>query len=194
VVSRHTRADTRSRFLAAMLWAGWWGQGNRSIPPVLASRIFSNLYSDSVTWGGWGSNPRPADYEKSGSAHRTHCLHGYHGAVPPMPRLHWLHRWLGPRTGPRPAMAITGCQLQNVTVGKGLNKPGLRQAGDMVDLDYPPFFIDREEDAVAPGPQAPQIRRPVRERLRRPRLIGEPPARVRPVCFKGATGRPLVRP
>ncbi len=26
----------------------------------------------------------------------------------------------------------------------------------MVDLDFPPFFIDREEDAVAPGPQAPQ--------------------------------------
>jgi hypothetical protein len=35
-------------------------------------------------WGGWGSNPRPADYEKSGPAHHTHYLHGYHGAVPPM--------------------------------------------------------------------------------------------------------------
>ena len=44
----------------------------------------------------------------------------------------------------------------------------------MVDLDYPPFFIDRVEDAVASGPQAPQIWRPVRERLGRPRLIGEP--------------------
>ena len=43
----------------------------------------------------------------------------------------------------------------------------------MVDLDYSPFFIDCVEDAVPPGPQAPQIRRPVRERLRRPRLIGE---------------------
>ena len=43
----------------------------------------------------------------------------------------------------------------------------------MVELDYPPFFIDRVEDAVPPGPQAPQIRRPVRERLRRPRLISE---------------------
>ena len=43
----------------------------------------------------------------------------------------------------------------------------------MVDLDDPLFFIDRVEDAVPPGPQAPQIRRPVRERLRRPRLIGE---------------------
>ena len=35
-------------------------------------------------WGGWGSNPRPADYEKHGPVHRTHYLHGYHGAVPPM--------------------------------------------------------------------------------------------------------------
>jgi hypothetical protein len=52
--------------------------------------------------------------------------------------------------------------------------PGLQQAGDVLDLDHPPLFIDRVEDAVPPGPQAPQIRRPVRERLRRPRLIGEP--------------------
>jgi hypothetical protein len=35
-------------------------------------------------WGGWGSNPRPVDYEKHGLVHRTHHLHGYHGAVPPM--------------------------------------------------------------------------------------------------------------
>ena len=51
--------------------------------------------------------------------------------------------------------------------------PVLRQAGDMVDLDYPPFFVDRVEDALLPGPQTPQIRRPVRKRLRRPRLTGE---------------------
>jgi hypothetical protein len=24
---------------------------------------FSNLYSGHTMWGGWGSNPRPADYE-----------------------------------------------------------------------------------------------------------------------------------
>jgi len=69
-------------------------------------------------------------------------------------------------------MAITGFQLQNVTDNR-VDVPGLRQAGDVVDLDYALFFIDRVEDAVPPGPQAPQIRRPVRERLRRPRLIGE---------------------
>jgi hypothetical protein len=69
-------------------------------------------------------------------------------------------------------MAITGCQLQNVPVGR-IDMPGLRQAGDVVHLDYPLFFIDRVEDAVPPGSQAPQIRRPVRERLRQLRLIGE---------------------
>ena len=49
----------------------------------------------------------------------------------------------------------------------------LRQACDVVDLDYPLFFVDRVEDAVPPCSQAPQIRRPVRERLRRPRLTGK---------------------
>jgi hypothetical protein len=48
-------------------------------------------------------------------------------------------------------MAITGCELQNVTAGKGLDGPGLRQAGDMIDLDYLSFLIDPEEDAVPPG-------------------------------------------
>jgi len=37
-----------------------------------------------MKWGGWGSNPRPADYEKYGPVHRTHCLHGYHDFMPPM--------------------------------------------------------------------------------------------------------------
>ena len=71
-------------------------------------------------------------------------------------------------------MAITECQPQNVAVDRA-DLPRLRQAGDMADLDYPPFFIDREEETVAPGPQrgAPQIRRPVRDRLRRSRLIGK---------------------
>src|SRR5262249_46278758 len=65
--------------------------------------------------------------------------------------------------------------------GPGLDKRELRQAGDVVDLDCPPFFIDRVEDAVASGPQAPQICRPVRERLGRPRPTGKPTNRV-PEC------------
>src|SRR5467141_1402877 len=31
--------------------------------------------------GGWGSNPRPADYEKYGPALRALYRHGYHGVV-----------------------------------------------------------------------------------------------------------------
>ena len=34
--------------------------------------------------GGWGSNSRPADYEKPGPALPTLYLHGYHGVVPLM--------------------------------------------------------------------------------------------------------------
>jgi hypothetical protein len=35
-------------------------------------------------WGGWGSNPRPADYEKYGHVRRTHYLHGYDRVMPLM--------------------------------------------------------------------------------------------------------------
>ena len=65
--------------------------------------------------------------------------------------------------------------------GQGLDERELRQAGDVVDLNCPPFFIDRVEYAVASGPQAPQIRRPIWERLGRHRLIGRPANRV-PEC------------
>ena len=34
--------------------------------PTLASRDVLNIYSSDMQWGGWGSNPRPADYEKCG--------------------------------------------------------------------------------------------------------------------------------
>ncbi len=47
-----------------------------------ASRNFSNFYSDRTTWGGWGSNPRPADYENYGPALRALYRHGYHGVAP----------------------------------------------------------------------------------------------------------------
>src|SRR6266566_5881952 len=53
-----------------------------TIPPVRANRTFSNFYSNYITWGGWGSNPRPADYEKYGPALRALYRHGYHGVVP----------------------------------------------------------------------------------------------------------------
>ena len=43
-------------------------------------------------WGGWGSNPRPADYEKYGPALWMPYLLGYHGAVPPMALIAQLAR------------------------------------------------------------------------------------------------------
>ena len=43
-------------------------------------------------WGGWGSNPRPADYEKYGPALRVRYLHGYHGVVPPIALIALLAR------------------------------------------------------------------------------------------------------
>lgn len=60
---------------------------------------------------------------------------------------------------------ITGCQLQNVTAGRSLNARAT-VGRRVVDLDYPPFLIDRVEHEVPPRPQAPQIRRPGGERLR----------------------------
>jgi len=52
-------------------------------------------------------------------------------------------------------MAITGCQLQNATADR-TDMPGLQEAGDVADLDYPLFIIDRVEDAV---PSARRCRR-----------------------------------
>src|SRR5580693_556258 len=84
------------------------------------------------------------------------------------------------RTGPRPLWRSPEVGHRTLSPTE-LDMRDLRQASDMVDVDYPPFFIDRVEDAVAPGPQAPQIWRLVRERLLRPRLIGELANRV-PEC------------
>ena len=37
----------------------------------LPSRAKSNVSAGEVMWGGWGSNPRPADYEKYGPMHHA---------------------------------------------------------------------------------------------------------------------------
>ncbi len=66
-------------------------------------------------WGGWGSNPRPADYEKYGPVHRTHYLHGCHGSVPPMALIAPFARVARSTNRSTFFTAITGCQLQNVT-------------------------------------------------------------------------------
>jgi hypothetical protein len=67
-------------------------------------------------WGGWGSNPRPADYENSGPMHRTHLLHEYHGVVPPMALIALFAPMARSTNRSTHSMVITGCQLQNVTV------------------------------------------------------------------------------
>jgi len=53
-------------------------------PRWLPENRFSGAFPQVSEWGGWGSNPRPADYEKHGPALRAHYLHGCHGVVPPM--------------------------------------------------------------------------------------------------------------
>ena len=69
-------------------------------------------------WGGWGSNPRPADYENYGHVHRTHYLHGYHRAVPPMALIAPLAQVTRSTNRSTPTTAITECQLQNVTAAR----------------------------------------------------------------------------
>jgi len=59
-------------------------EGASPMQSSLASRTISNVIQVTLQWGGWGSNPRPADYEKPGPALRVRYLHGYHGAMPPM--------------------------------------------------------------------------------------------------------------
>jgi hypothetical protein len=39
--------------------------------PTLASRDISNVYTGENELGGWGSNSRPADYEKYGLVHHA---------------------------------------------------------------------------------------------------------------------------
>jgi len=122
-------------------------------PVLLAGRVYH--HGRGCWWGGWGSNPRPADYENYGPMHRTHYLHGYHGAVPPMalialfaPMARSTDR-SAPNHGDHRIPATERYRRQ------GLDMPGRRQAGDVIDRDYvrdyPPFFIDRVENAVPPG-------------------------------------------
>jgi hypothetical protein len=66
----------------------------RSHHPGMVDRLNSNStgackqifesYSGFTMWGGWGSNPRPADYEKPGVTLRTRYLHSYRAAAAPI--------------------------------------------------------------------------------------------------------------
>jgi hypothetical protein len=133
----------------------------------------SNFYLGSVTYGEWDSNQRSVDYEQPGSPLRARCLYGYRGAVPQMALIALFDPIARSTNRSTPDHGDHRMPATERQRGQGPDMPGLRQAGDVVDLDYRLFFIDRVEDAVPPDPQAPQIRRPVREGLRRPRLTGE---------------------
>src|SRR3954449_1319268 len=59
--------------------------GSNIAPPT---SVYNPVHGSSTAtvncwWGGWGSNPRPEDYEKCGPALRARHLHRYHGIVPP---------------------------------------------------------------------------------------------------------------
>jgi hypothetical protein len=51
---------------------------------LLPTDSFQISIQSKLRGAGGGSNSRPADDEKYGSALRTLYLHGYHGSVPPM--------------------------------------------------------------------------------------------------------------
>ena len=68
-------------------------------------------------WGGWGSNPRPADYEKHGPALQVRYLHGCHGAVPPMALIALFAPMARSTNRSTKSMAIPRHPLQNVTAG-----------------------------------------------------------------------------
>ena len=62
--------------------AGNWSRTARMFPVcssggVPRTRDISNVSTGQDGWCGWGSNSRPADYEKPGCPRRTHYQHGY---------------------------------------------------------------------------------------------------------------------
>jgi hypothetical protein len=98
-------------------------EGASAVQSSLASRTVSNVIQVTLRWGGWGSNPRPADYGNYGHVHSTHYLHGYHRAVSPMALIAPLARMTRSTNRSTPTTAITECQLQNVTVARPASMP-----------------------------------------------------------------------
>ena len=90
-------------------------EGAIAMQSSLASRTVSNVIQVTLRWGGWGSNPRPADYEKPGPALRLRYLHRWHGVVPPMALIALFAPMARSTNRSTHSMVITGCQLQNVT-------------------------------------------------------------------------------
>jgi hypothetical protein len=70
-----------------------------------------------MQWGGWGSNPRPADYEKRGPTVWTHYLHRYHGAVSPMALIAPFARVARSTNRSTTYYTVSRFRLHNVTIG-----------------------------------------------------------------------------
>jgi hypothetical protein len=79
-------------------------------------RSSQGLTGSFAEWGGWGSNPRPADYEKYGPMHHAHYLHGYRGVMPPMALIARFAQVTRSTNRSTPTIAISGGRSQNVTV------------------------------------------------------------------------------
>jgi hypothetical protein len=65
--------------------------------------------------------------------------------------LHCLHRWLGPRTGPRTNVAVTGCQLQNVTAVQPTQRtpaPGDKATWSRTLLAAEPLDLDHKHEII----------------------------------------------
>ena len=69
-------------------------------------------------WGGWGSNPRPADYEKRAPVLPVRYLHGYHRVVPQIALIAPFARMTRSTNRSTPTMATSGGRSQNVTADR----------------------------------------------------------------------------
>src|SRR6185312_16536421 len=101
-VVSHTRADTRSRFPAAMLWAGWRDQGSRTVQSALGNQDFQT--SIQVLLGGADgarTHDRRIMRTTAPRTERASCTdetdHHTDGT-----RCSGIIRRAGPRTDPRP--------------------------------------------------------------------------------------------
>jgi hypothetical protein len=103
-----------------MLWASWWGQGNRIVLLVPARQIFESLYKLYHRGAGWTRTHDRQIMRSTGFGHRTHYLHGYHGVVPPMALIALFARVTRSTNRSTLTTAIAGYQLQNVTADRGL--------------------------------------------------------------------------
>ena len=61
-----------------------FSRGSQPTRCAVAAARNRRIFPGNEEWGGWGSNPRPADYEKHGPELRVRYLHRYHEAVPPI--------------------------------------------------------------------------------------------------------------